>query len=542
MKATRLIRSHWPFIAATLVLYATIAAIALLAIRQNGGHFSYAYDDPYIHMAIAKNFALHSVWGVTQYGFSSSTSSLLWPALLSAVYALFGVSELGPFIINIVLATLLIWLVCILLRRQGLSPLLTFVTALALIFFTPLPTMIFAGMEHILHALLTIGFVYLSALILTSKNASLWQFALWLVLGAMMTATRYEGLAVILVALVLLLVRKRYWYSLALAVISAAPLVTYGIISLTKGWYFLPNSALLKGVFATLSVGGIGGLFADIASFVLKNPYIIAAVLTALLLLIIQVRKQNNLWKVSSVILVFFIATAILYILFSRISWFFRHDAYIAALGVFALAIAAVEQWPRRLSTRPSLSLTLKYVALALLIATAVLFINGRAIPSLTKTPRATTNIYQQQYQMGLFLRQFYQGKVVAANDIGAINYLADIRCLDLAAIGSMEVTKAELGRYYTTEEIYRLGREKGVEIAIVYDRWFQGARKIPAQWSLAGIWVIPNNVVCGDNMVSFYAVMPGAESELIKNLSRFSPQLPADVQEYGKYIMSRKE
>ena len=542
MKAIGLIRRHWPFIAATGVLYAAVAALLLLTIRQNDGHFIYALDDTYIHMAVAKNFALHGVWGVTQYSFSSSVSSLLWPALLSLVYALFGVSELSPFIINIVLATLLIWLTYILLRRQGLSPLFTFITGLAMIFFMPLPVMIFAGMEHILHALITIGFVYISALVLTSERTSLWKFTLWLILGMMMTATRYEGLAIILVALALFIARKRYWYSFSLAVVSVAPLATYGIISLTKGWYFLPNSVLLKGVLATFSLSGISNLFADIASFLVKNPYLLAAVLTALVFLILQLNKRKTLWKDSLVILVFFIAAAILHILFARITWFFRHDAYIVTLGILAIAIAALEQWPRGRRNSPRQTLSLKYVAIALLISTALLLVGGRAIPSLLNTARATTNIYQQQYQMGLFLREFYQGKGVAANDIGAINYLADIRCLDLAGIGSLEVARAELDRHYTTDRIYRLGRAKGVEVAIVYDHWFQGTRKIPAQWSLVGIWIIPDNVVCGGDTVSFYAVTPEAEGELIKNLISFSPQLPADVKEHGKYMRSMEE
>jgi hypothetical protein len=43
---------------------------------MNGGSFTYALDDAYIHLAMAKNFPL-GVWGTTRYEFSSSSSSLL---------------------------------------------------------------------------------------------------------------------------------------------------------------------------------------------------------------------------------------------------------------------------------------------------------------------------------------------------------------------------------------------------------------------------------------------------------------------------------
>jgi hypothetical protein len=42
---------------------------------------------------------------------------------------------------------------------------------------------------------------------------------------------------------------------------------------------------------------------------------------------------------------------------------------------------------------------------------------------ALINTPKATTNIYEQQYQMGLFIKEFYENKSIVANDIGAINF-----------------------------------------------------------------------------------------------------------------------
>jgi len=99
---------HWPVLAAIIILWCTVLLLLILSVRQNQGHLVYALDDPYIHMAIAKNFAQHGVWGVTRYEFSSSSSSLLWTVLLSAIYLIFGTNEIAPLVLNVIVATLVV--------------------------------------------------------------------------------------------------------------------------------------------------------------------------------------------------------------------------------------------------------------------------------------------------------------------------------------------------------------------------------------------------------------------------------------------------
>jgi len=173
-----------------------------------------------------------------------------------------------------------------------------------------------------------------------------------------------------------------------------------------------------------------------------------------------------------------------------------------------------------------------------LFISVIVFPLAGRGFQCLVRTPQATTNIYEQQYQMGLFLSKFYEGEGVAANDIGAINYVADIKLLDLAGLGSLEVAEAIRGRCYDTRQIYELSETKRVKIAIVYEHRFEEYGGMPSQWIKIGEWKISDNVVCGSDTVSFYAVDPKAEDKLIENLRSFSHQLPVDVEETGKYMM----
>src|SRR5579859_966505 len=88
--------STGPIILSSLVFLEILVAFVLASLSQNDGHLIYTLDDPYIHMAMAKNFALYNVWGITRYGFTSATSSPLWTFLLSLFYRVFGVSDYTP--------------------------------------------------------------------------------------------------------------------------------------------------------------------------------------------------------------------------------------------------------------------------------------------------------------------------------------------------------------------------------------------------------------------------------------------------------------
>ena len=120
------------------VLWLIVTILLKLSLEQNDGHLVYALDDPYIHMAIAKNFAKYGNWGVTKYEFSSSSSSLLWTLLLSFLFFIFGIDDRIPFILNVIFATFTIILIYMKLKDKA-SNLFTIFILLAIIIFTPLP-------------------------------------------------------------------------------------------------------------------------------------------------------------------------------------------------------------------------------------------------------------------------------------------------------------------------------------------------------------------------------------------------------------------
>ena len=101
-----------------LLLWGSIAGLLVISLRGTGGQIVYALDDPYIHMAMAKNLALHGVWGVSSEGFTSSSSSLAWTALLALFFKVFGARDVIPFVLNVLLATVTVVVVWRMLSRQ----------------------------------------------------------------------------------------------------------------------------------------------------------------------------------------------------------------------------------------------------------------------------------------------------------------------------------------------------------------------------------------------------------------------------------------
>ncbi len=544
----RAIKKHWPLIVGIGTLWIVTIIVLAIGIRKNHGHFTYVLDDPYIHMAMAKNFAQCGVLGITNRGFTSASSSPLWTLLLSLVYFLFGVNEISPFILNIILGSFIVFFTYVFLRKDNLNSLSIFTALLSIVFFTPLPAMIFIGMEHTLHILITLTFVYLSSKMLSKETWTVSESSLLLLLAFFLPMARYEGLFLILVVVVLFVLKRRPYYSFLLLCTAILPIAIYGLISVLHGWFFLPNSILLKGNIPELSLTGIGTFLYAVAAKIKRKEII--GIMFALLLITfifqqamrtdlksapIPSQKQKTFWKNSIVMFTIFFAMVFLHLLFADLGLFYRYEAYIVATGILAISIAIHEN----LSKVPSnikLSKQANSLIIALLILPLLLPLLKRGTNSLRKIPQAATNIYEQQYQMGLFLRQFYTGESVAANDIGAINYLAPINCLDLWGLASLEVAEAKRNRCYNTQKIYDLARQKKVKLAIVYDSWFKSYGGIPPQWVRCGQWKISDNTICGDDKVLFYAVNPSEANNLKNNLSAFSSHLPKSVVQMGAY------
>jgi len=539
---------HWPLWVALAALWATTAIIQYLAALRTQGHLIYALDDAYIHMAMAKNLAQHGVYGVTRFEFSSSSSSPLWTLLLALCYFLFGVHESFPFIIDLVVSSLTLVAAYFLLNGIVNKKILMLGVLLALVFLTPMPLLIASGMEHPLHILFVILFLSSATRIITddaeSRNSS--SLAILFLLCVGMVMARFESYALVFIVSGLLAIRGRWKIALGVLISAIVPLILYQMISVANGWRWLPNSILVRagaqdsGINSMDSIVLVPLTSPQFRKFILTRwntildaPYLAVLLGSAVLILVYSWRRSKRFWTQEHVMLVSYILVVLAHVQFGRVGQFFRYEAYLIALGIFVLARCSVglfgvlKQWMATSRARAVGGAIVLLLALQLTVPLLT-----RCIVALPLIPPASRNIYQQQYQMGLFLQRYYNDGTVAANDIGAICFLADVHLVDLVGLASADIYRLRESNEFNTDQVLNLCDRKQVSVVIAYALWldFEGLSGFRRAWTRVGAWKINDNVVCGSDVVSFYAAKPDQERPLTENLRRFSMTLPPGV------------
>lgn len=529
---------NWPLYAALALLLVLVWLTVGVAMARNRGVLVYALDDAYIHMAMAKNFSRFGVWGVTRYGFTPTSSSLLWTLLLSLTYWLGGVNQLAPLLWNLAFAILLLVAAHAILRRYKSPAVVRFLALAAMILLVPLPTLVLSGMEQTLQTLLSLLVIFLAARIVSGESpATLRRDQIGLiVLAPLVTAARFEGMFLIATVGALLLSVRRWRYTLAFAACGFLPVLANGMLSVSKGWFWFPTSVLLKATLPNLHSPGLLLLsLADSAFVCMRQSLHVLVLMVAVLVVYIAAAGKGSIARESRQIMgVILVVAAVAHVAFVGAAPLYRYDAYWCALAILFIALqlpVIVPRWPSplKLSTWTD-SRNVACCALALLILFPLAVKGSRLLWFL---PRCTNNIFEQQYQMGTFVRQYYQGSTIALNDIGAVDFLADIHCLDLWGLANAQVAAAKRHHTYQVADIRRLAQQNGARIAIIYDNWFLGG--VPPEWIRVGRWTIPDNVIAGSETVSFYAPNPTEAVHLAQCLQDFSTHLPTDVIQQGR-------
>ncbi len=483
---------------------------------------------------MARTFSQHGVWGISPDGFASTSSSPLWTLVLSLAFLVFGPAAAAPLVLNIVFAAGLLALVYFLARRARVPDVGIFIALLAVILFTPLLPLVFCGIEHVLHAGLTILFASATASALAAGPLPASVRNRVLLLAPLIVMARFESLFLIGIAALLFFIRKRAALGAGTLALGILPLAVYGYISIANGWFFLPNSVLLKGRLPeTLTPAGVAGLLGDGAAAAWKNPHILVLFAAVLAVLIVRGAKgspisehQELFFDPPAVFGVLFLAATAAHLVFAQLGWFYRYEAYLLALGTTALLLGGRDLAP---AFSRSASPAVRFPALlALIIVVFVLGLRGGRAS--LEVPRATRNIYEQQVQVATFIKKHYDRTAVALNDIGAVNWIADIHSLDLWGLADRDVARARLAGTYGPETMARLAERAGVRIAVVYDEWFDRFGGLPASWVKVGRWTIDDNIVCGGPSVAFYAVRPGEARNLAEVLTSFQKELPSRV------------
>ena len=469
-------------------------------------------DDPYIHMALARNvWAGH--YGLNLQEVSAPASSILWPWLL-APFTTFGGLELAPLVINIACgAGLLVFLTHVAAPDLGVVDVrtTTVLGGIAVLMFN-LVGLTFTGMEHMLQVLISVLIVVGVIRFLDSGTVP-W----WFVTGvALAPLVRYESLALTAPSLAVLWLRGRR--DLALAV--------FGFVAVTLGafsWYLvslglepLPSSVLAKSATLSQSTMGRGAAAAlQILRNVRDNILSLSGVLMALLVALQVLGARRRPSATMSWLLGWLAAALALHLLFGRHGWFERYEVYVVA----PCAIVAVRAWGSALRLPPAAGHRLQALAVALVLLLSVRFVRATAL-----TPLAAANTYEQQYQMARFVRDFLRDRV-AINDLGLVAWFNPQHyVLDLAGLASLDALRAP--RRTESAWITRLTDRYQVHYAMIYANWYP---KKPCDWVQAGTLTLGREMItASESTVTFYGVGRASAATMRERLAAFGPTLPA--------------
>jgi hypothetical protein len=482
-----------------------VAALIAVILVKTGGHFVYALDDPYIHLALAENLA-HGHYGINPTEFSSPSSSILWPFLLIP-FAGTPVHVFVPLALNIIFGVVAAGLIGYAAGQwrfgsSGESELSwqQVVVAILLLLVANLASLSIVGMEHVLQVMLAICCAIGVIEALRGRQVPAWCLAA----AVVAPMVRYEDLSLTLAVSFALFGLKRWKTGIAVFGMSLIPLIAFSGYLKSKGLPALPMSVLVKGsAFAKESLPAkLLHLFEDS----LKQDFVHPVRFPILLLFLAFVVLTFN---ASTMLRRYVFAGAatlgLLQLTLGQFGWFHRYEVY-ALIFLLMVCLSVVAEYR---------SIRFAYVALALLLCASFYVI------STVRTPEASNQIYLQQYQMRRFVADFYK-ESYAVNDVGLVSFqrAPGAYVLDVFGLASVEAGSQQ---NKTAEWLASIVERHGVDLAILYPDWFH----IPPSWKPVGQMCEADGRHLGGSCVVFYSTSPRKEAVIRSELTAFSGTLP---------------
>ena len=515
---------------------ASLLAVVLAGMSATDGSFTYALDDAYIHLSMARNLVEHGVYGPTRFAYESASSSPLWTLALAAVARLLPgsllylpatIATMGALGIVAVFAHCQDY-IQVSRHRPGLV-----VAAILLPVLLFLPGLVVGGME----ATAWILVVLLICLLFAShhrRGLNRGQLILLLALCAIAPLLRFEALfvaagCVASAVLVPLLGHRRrpvlsvrplspLLLSGLMAMVIIGAVAAYALVNVTHGQYPLPNSVMAK----SDAGGSVGTLLARVPGK-FQNNFLDDGLLAPLLLfgfyLLVQVVRQRS---EDGPLVVTFVVITVLHLCLADTGSFLRYQAYLVATGLLLLLREAA-------AIRARTNLRSRWQLMGgVVVLTAFAF----GLPRFYLTamaPTAMANIYQQQGQVAAFFATAYPDGTVADDDIGLLSYRRRGRLFDLRALGTFEVLQAMKRGQYNRSFIEQAARAHGVRAIALHERVV--GPLVPPSWVRVAELTEPSpNVVMISSTAILYAPGDADAAVLRERLLAFAPRLPAGV------------
>jgi hypothetical protein len=342
----------------------------------------------------------------------------------------------------------------------------------------------------------------------------------------LLVASRYEGLFLAAIVIVAFLAKGWWTRGVLIGAGSVAPTVAFGLISVQNGWLFFPNSLMLKAGGEHVSI--VTALFKPIGrvdfDFLTQNDQLFVLVIVGFAAAIMQWRDRHSFWR-PPVLAPLFLALMILlhgHYAFTTFFWEYRYASYLAAFGVFAVAVALTDYWNQRSST----GVGARIASLASLAAVVWLVTDpSNGLFSTQETSLSTTTNWEH-VTAARFVQRYYPTETVVVNDIGAVCYFTEARVIDMFGLGDIEpvtIRRRQHGEY-NQPDVYNWIAPRHAAIAILQTGWGWVIPRIPTQWAKVGDLELPAD---GEHL-GFFAIDQSAAPKLRKNLEDFYGPLAA--------------
>ncbi|GDX82724.1 hypothetical protein LBMAG42_45350 [Deltaproteobacteria bacterium] len=441
-------------------------AVLLRSTVATCGEWIFPLDDAYIHLGLARSLVESGTWGVNPGEFASASSSPAWTALMALSLLVAGPSPVVALVGNAVALGIVCFAAAAFLRDAGASSRAAGATLLALVVAVPLPFLAGLGMEHVLH----LGLV-LALLRAVEAPATRTNVTLVAMLAAAATLTRYETTFVV-VGLTIANGPRAWRPSLAAVAGSGCAILGFGAFSLSQAGDFLPNPILKKAWVARQWAAGLREACAD-------GQALLALMLAISLLLAFGLDNRSRRRAVT------FLVAAAAQLLFGRIGWLYRYEAWLIGLGVLVLVPALA----RRFRSGPAI---------------VAIWILGLVLPDLGARTTAAWSSFVPGARFTLdadvtvarWIAADWPGVPVAVHDLGAAAFYTDNPLVDLAGLGTDSIARLHREGGLAAETLAPILDEHHIVFAVAGPDWMDGAR--PPAFREAARLVVPHPVFPG--------------------------------------------
>ena len=505
------------------------------------GHFSYAVDDAYIHLALAKRIA-HGLYGINAGQPSSPASSILWPFLF-VPFTGTGVLLYLPLAYNLLAGSCTAWLLGRVVQKQtavaaGARTWRPQLLSILLLFALNLFGLTFLGLEHPLEVLLAVSAAYGLLFLLDGESPPRWTLAA----AAIVPCVRYEGLLITGAVTLALLLIGRWKSAVLLMAVGIAPLVAFAAFLRHLGLPAAPMSVLMKSPTAYLG-GPRTPVLLRLAkqSFLLHlhdpERFTILLLAATLAWLTTGYRRRRRMRAVAAA----GTAACAVHMLVGPYGWFYRYEIYCLSFALVLAVAFGLRDWgsaPDSLlgedeeerAAAPQMPGLQVAVPGAMLVAVAALALFY--FTSLAGIVNASSAIEEQQAQLGRFTHDFYHGPV-AVHDLGWVGVGRTPReyILDLAGLGSYDAFQLQKSGNLNAGAVAALAARDRVQLAIINPQWFGSA--VPTTWrplaKLCARDPATDFSLVSDRVV-FYVTPLGDPATLMASLVAFQATLPPDI------------